>query len=175
MDAPPIQYARTDDGVNLAYWTLGNGPALLYLNTPLWSHAELVWGLEPMQRFLAGIGSGRRLIYFDPRGFGLSGGEPHGSFRDWETDIRKVLQAAEAESVLVVAVEYASKPALVFAARQPARVEAMLCWSGSAEALVEAPSRAATPGAVSLYETRLRRLDEAIQALRGLLSETAPS
>ena len=64
-----------------------------------------------------------------------------------------MLQAAEAESVLVVAAEYASKPALVFAARQPARVEAMLCWSGSAEALVEAPSRAATPGAVSLYET----------------------
>ena len=23
MDAPPIQYARTDDGVNIAYWTLG--------------------------------------------------------------------------------------------------------------------------------------------------------
>ena len=26
MDAPPIQYARTDDGVNIAYWTLGQGP-----------------------------------------------------------------------------------------------------------------------------------------------------
>jgi hypothetical protein len=26
MDAPPIQYARTEDGVNIAYWTLGDGP-----------------------------------------------------------------------------------------------------------------------------------------------------
>ena len=25
MDAPPIQYARTEDGVNSAYWTLGEG------------------------------------------------------------------------------------------------------------------------------------------------------
>ena len=22
MDAPPIQYARTEDGVNIAYWTV---------------------------------------------------------------------------------------------------------------------------------------------------------
>lgn len=25
MDAPPIQYARTEDGVNIAYWALGAG------------------------------------------------------------------------------------------------------------------------------------------------------
>ena len=24
MDAPSIQYARTEDGVNIAYWTLGD-------------------------------------------------------------------------------------------------------------------------------------------------------
>ena len=24
MDAPPIQYARTEDGVNIAYWTSGD-------------------------------------------------------------------------------------------------------------------------------------------------------
>jgi DNA-binding CsgD family transcriptional regulator/pimeloyl-ACP methyl ester carboxylesterase len=31
MDAPPIQYARTTDGVNIAYWSLGEGPPLLAL------------------------------------------------------------------------------------------------------------------------------------------------
>ncbi len=153
MDAPPIQYARSDDGTNLAYWSLGDGPPLLFLNTPLWSHAELVWGLDRMRRFLLGIGRGRRLIYFDPRGFGLSGGEPHGSLRDWEADMQTVLDAAQAQTVSVVSAEYASKAALVFAAHRPARVDGMLLWSGSAEAHVEAPSRAATPGAMSLYET----------------------
>ena len=29
MDAPPIQYARTDDGVNIAYSAMGNGPPLV--------------------------------------------------------------------------------------------------------------------------------------------------
>lgn len=28
MDAPPIQYARTDDGVNIAYWTLSKDPPI---------------------------------------------------------------------------------------------------------------------------------------------------
>ena len=27
MDTPPIQYARTEDGVNIAYWALGEGPS----------------------------------------------------------------------------------------------------------------------------------------------------
>ena len=35
MDAPPIQYARTDDGVDIGYWTLGEGP-------PLFHHLERV-------------------------------------------------------------------------------------------------------------------------------------
>jgi hypothetical protein len=26
MDAPPIQYARTDDGQTIIYWTLSFGP-----------------------------------------------------------------------------------------------------------------------------------------------------
>jgi hypothetical protein len=30
MDAPPIQYARTEDGVNIAYWTLGEEPFLVH-------------------------------------------------------------------------------------------------------------------------------------------------
>ena len=29
MDAPPIQCSRTDDGLNIAYWTLGSGPTVL--------------------------------------------------------------------------------------------------------------------------------------------------
>ena len=31
MDAPPIQYARTSDGADIAYWTMGDGPPLLQL------------------------------------------------------------------------------------------------------------------------------------------------
>ena len=40
MDAPPIQYARTEDGVNIAYWTLGEGPPVLMFSLPTLSHLE---------------------------------------------------------------------------------------------------------------------------------------
>jgi hypothetical protein len=29
VEVPPIQYARTSDGINIAYWTLRDGPPLV--------------------------------------------------------------------------------------------------------------------------------------------------
>ncbi len=46
MDAPQIQYARTDDGVNIAYWTLGEGCRVgenrvnLAINSPIEGQPE---------------------------------------------------------------------------------------------------------------------------------------
>ena len=31
MDAPPIQYAKTSDGVNIAYTTAGGGPPVVWI------------------------------------------------------------------------------------------------------------------------------------------------
>lgn len=31
MEPPRIQYARTSDGVHIAYWTLGDGPPLVLM------------------------------------------------------------------------------------------------------------------------------------------------
>jgi len=40
---PRIQYARTEDGVSIAFWTLGEGPPLVQMpNFPL-SHTQLDW------------------------------------------------------------------------------------------------------------------------------------
>jgi pimeloyl-ACP methyl ester carboxylesterase len=64
-----------------------------------------------------------------------------------------VLAAAGAGCVSLVSAEYASKPALIYAARHPSQVNGMVLWSGTAEAPLEQPSRAATPGAEALYST----------------------
>ncbi len=39
---PRIQYAKTKDGVSIAYWTLGNGPALFHVPL-MWSRIQLEW------------------------------------------------------------------------------------------------------------------------------------
>ncbi len=38
---PRIQYAKTEDGVNIAYWTLGEGPPFVEMPVPPWSHVQL--------------------------------------------------------------------------------------------------------------------------------------
>ena len=42
MDTPPIRYAKTSDGVSIAFWTLGDGEPPLIMSPPLgWSHISL--------------------------------------------------------------------------------------------------------------------------------------
>ena len=41
---PRIQYARTSDGVNIAFWTLGKGPPLVTGPGGI-SHCQLEWNI----------------------------------------------------------------------------------------------------------------------------------
>src|SRR3989442_12573430 len=45
---PPVRHTITSDGVRIAYWTLGNGPPLVYLAGGPWSHIEL-WQVAECQ------------------------------------------------------------------------------------------------------------------------------
>ncbi len=45
MTEPQIQYAKTKDGVNIAYYAIGQGPAVLFLIMP-GSHLEAEWQID---------------------------------------------------------------------------------------------------------------------------------
>lgn len=51
MDCPPIQYCRTVDGVNIAYWTLGEGPTVAIV--------EDAYRRTAPKRLLAALEAGR--------------------------------------------------------------------------------------------------------------------
>ncbi len=70
MDAPQVQYARTSDGVNIAYAEIGAGPALIYPTRLVGFQQQLE--LPETSRWLARLAESNRLILFDFRGFGLS-------------------------------------------------------------------------------------------------------
>ncbi len=72
MDAPPIQYARTDDGVNIAYWTLGRGRP--FISTPAipGTHLGEEWNVAHLRAWYESVSRDRQLVRYDPRGFGLS-------------------------------------------------------------------------------------------------------
>ena len=48
MDPPPIQYARTDGGVNLAYFAVGSGPTLIHTPWIVGSIAQ-EWDIPPIR------------------------------------------------------------------------------------------------------------------------------
>jgi pimeloyl-ACP methyl ester carboxylesterase len=74
MDAPPIRYARTSDGVDIAYWVVGTGPPLIYLT--LGGHAEAVWSVPDYADWLTALSTRVRLVFIDPRNAGLSSDGP---------------------------------------------------------------------------------------------------
>ena len=69
MTEPRIQYAKTSDGVNIAFAEAGEGRPLVLLASPGFTHVELSWQVYPG---LAATASKFHTIWYDPRGTGLS-------------------------------------------------------------------------------------------------------
>ena len=40
---PRIQYAKTKDGVSIAFTTMGDGMPLVYMPNNPWSHIQVAW------------------------------------------------------------------------------------------------------------------------------------
>jgi len=73
MGIPEPLYARTKDGVRIAYQVLGAGPVdIVYVNSSFVSDVELMWEWTPYGEWLRIISTHGRLIVFDRRGTGLS-------------------------------------------------------------------------------------------------------
>ena len=135
MDAPPIQYARTEDGVNIAYWTMGEGPPLLVVTVPGMSHLHREWEVASLRKFYNGLASRFQVIRYNPRNTGLSDRRiEHLRLDDYVSDIQAVVDACTAGPVAILAY-LASAPAISFAAALPERVSALVVvdgrWSSS--------------------------------------------
>ena len=67
MMEPRIQYAKTSDGVSIAYWTIGEGLPLLF--APLMpSHCELEWHDPDFRSLFERLAKNRQLVRYDSRG-----------------------------------------------------------------------------------------------------------
>jgi pimeloyl-ACP methyl ester carboxylesterase len=73
---PRIQYAKTSDGVSIAYWTMGEGETQLVMPgspiVPARLNLDDAMGMPWYER----LSRGMRVIGFDHRGVGLSDREP---------------------------------------------------------------------------------------------------
>jgi pimeloyl-ACP methyl ester carboxylesterase len=67
---PRIQYAKTADGVSIAFATAGEGHPLIIVPVPALSHIEHGW--EMFSPLLQPLARSFRVVVYDSRGAGLS-------------------------------------------------------------------------------------------------------
>ena len=133
MDAPPIQYARAEDGVNIAYWTLGEGPPLIEQPQSPYSHCEAAWQDPNAQRWFRRIATARQLVFFDHRGHGLSDRDASDYAPEaCALDIAAVADRLGLDRFDLLGAGFASPAAIVFAAERPERVRRLALWQRSA-------------------------------------------
>src|SRR3990170_3231511 len=133
---PRIQYAKTSDGVNIAFWTLGEGPPLVCLPASF-THIQLEWQIPQIRAWYERLAQARQLVRFDWRGWGLSQRDvaPLPPGLEWgQSDIEAVVEGLGLDRFALIGPQHGAPLALAYAARHPERVARLVLWCGYARA-----------------------------------------
>jgi class 3 adenylate cyclase/pimeloyl-ACP methyl ester carboxylesterase len=127
MATPQTGYARTSDGVYLAYQTLGDGPTDIVYQPDWPGNIDMEWEFPSGRTFLEGLANFGRVILHDHRGVGLSSRNvPIPNLETRVADLRVVLaEVGATRPVLTGAVASGSVNALL-AASQPDEVSSLV-------------------------------------------------
>ena len=132
--AVQTRYARTSDGVHVAYQTWGQGPDLLMVPGFI-SNVEGAWESPLYARLNERLGSFARVITFDKRGTGMSDRPPELPDADRRMlDMLAVLDAAQAGPVSVLSISEGAALSVLLAATHPQRVASLALYGGYARA-----------------------------------------
>jgi class 3 adenylate cyclase len=131
---PETRYAKTRDGLHIAFQVVGDGRMdLLYV--PGWqSNVDLIWDDPVYDRFLRRLASFARLIVMDRRGVGCSDRLAPGQLPPLELlmeDITSVLGEVGSERAAVLALFDGGFTSILFAATYPQRVSHLILYDCS--------------------------------------------
>jgi class 3 adenylate cyclase len=135
VNIPETRYAKTSDGVYIAYQTVGTGPVDILFVMPWTTHIELMWKDAAIARFLSRVAAFSRLILFDKRGTGLSDRVPDDRLPSLEVrmdDARAVMEAVGSRRAIVMGFSEGGPMATLFAATYPERTIALVLYGTSA-------------------------------------------
>ena len=116
---PRIQYAKTEDGVNIAFSTLGEGRRLLLSPPMLFSHLTLEWQYPPLRAWYEHLAGHRTVLRWDPRCSGLSERGTPGPIVSNMLDVEAVLNRVPGEPCDIVAISHPGNGAIEYAAAHP--------------------------------------------------------
>jgi DNA-binding SARP family transcriptional activator/pimeloyl-ACP methyl ester carboxylesterase len=130
----PVRYARSCDGVSVAYQVAGDGPIDVLAIPGFVTHLDIWWNAptDGLVRQLTSIG---RLISFDKRGMGLSDRPESVDAMKWVDDTLAVLDTVGATDVVVLGVSAGTPTAIRLASLYPERVRALVIFGGGARTI----------------------------------------
>jgi class 3 adenylate cyclase len=126
---PRIQYAKTKDGVSIAYAAVGEGTPFVLMPSMPWSHIQLEWQFPEHRNWYERLAEKRMLVRYDSRGSGMS----ERSVTDWSLDalvldLEAIVNRLALERFALMAPHHAGPVAVAYAARHAERVSHLILW-----------------------------------------------
>ena len=142
-----VRYCTTSDGVSIAYSTSGEGPPLVGMPVPGFSHAELSW-----QMFSLAIGpltKRSRVIVYDARGTGMSDRSAADfSIEAMLRDLEAVVEENGLDSFVLSSYISGAPVGIQYAATNPGRVSHLIladAWADFADVAKSPAYKAGLP------------------------------
>ena len=132
---PRIQYAKTEDGVSIAYWTLGEGTPLLATPNSALTWSLRTWQIPEARAYSEKLARDRLLVRYDHRGVGHSEHDiSEQSFETLVSDLEAVADQAGLETFALYACYTCAPYAIAYAVRHPERISKLILMHASARA-----------------------------------------
>jgi pimeloyl-ACP methyl ester carboxylesterase len=120
-----IEYARTRDGANIAFWTLGEGTPFVHL-TPGTTDIEGEWKMPECRDWYGRLSERFKLVRFNNRGE-ISPLHPGDSLLETcVADLEAVVDRLALDRFVLFGPWYGGPPAITYAARHPERVSHLI-------------------------------------------------
>ena len=123
---PHIEYARTTDGVNIAYAVMGQGPAVVLASNTFGDVNNYAHGVYGWVDQL--VASGRLVVINDGRGAGSSDRDVVDSPEGRVLDLEAVVDRIGLESFALLGRFHGGAPAVAYTARHPDKVSRLVLW-----------------------------------------------
>src|SRR3990172_647948 len=128
---PSIQYVRTSDGIDIAYYVAGSGPPFMIMEQATESNIQTDWDNDDLRARYEMIARSFTLVRFDPRGFGLSRTSVDDfSLEGTARDIEAIAEHLSLTAFSLMAVCHASLTAIYYAHSRPERLSHLVIDDG---------------------------------------------
>lgn len=127
-----IQFCTAEDGVRIAYGSVGEGPPLVKAANWL-SHLELDWDAPIWSPLFRELARDHFFVRYDERGNGLSDWDVSEiSFETFVTDLETVVDSLELDHFPLLGISQGASVSIDYAVRHPERVSHLILFGGYA-------------------------------------------